>query len=457
MLLATVIVVSSARCRGDCGEEHKVEFEYKGGHGSGDVTIGKEVEIEFKKTEYVYGVGVETHVIPKWIDVYTKEYGMVKRLSFNDGITDNDDNGNVKEICFDKMKPVVTKGMRFVVSNNDMLVIKGIHVYTRKYQFAVVSYVSSGGHVRCLYMNHSENEIDSDDCGLLSADVNVSPYDMLFIVDTGVNELRNYDNTKVVSLRQSNCTVHSDSTILCVDDSANNSLRTYNVHPVNISHLHSDNVNVTFVYRNYTAEIKQLQLYLSKFSYIYKTFLTVIGYYVNSINKYKRKSQAMMSKIHSIANPTRGTKLFPISSCDELYHRNNGWYYFNINDVNVQLYCDFTSVADKPTSIYIGSVNDKFANITEQCSALNMTPLGIRNAQMINTIVNEILISKAAHFSMEEHVDVLLMNAFMSSDTDERTMRGIIRTRRGKYLLTDIDDNSLNHTRIRYILCTATL
>ena len=428
MIVGIVLRMVKGCCEGNC-EEQKVEFEYK---RISEGNVGKEVEIGFHKVEYVYCVVVEVHVIPKWIDVYLKEDGMIRRVWFNDG--------NVKVVRFDKTKPFATKGMRFVVSNNDMLVIKEICVYTGKYQYAVVSYVSDG-HVKCLYMNHNSNEIDSDDCKSLC--LNVLPYDMLFIVDTNVNEIRNYDNTKVVPLRydEGNCTIHDGSTIICVDSIDNNSLRMYNIHTVNVSHVHNSD-NDTFVFRNYTAEIEQLQLYLTKFRYIYTTFPIIVGYYVSNIQRYKRKSQLLLNNINTIVvnNTIKGTKLYPISNCDELYHRKNGWYYFNINDITIQLYCDFTSTLNNPISIYIGSVN-------EQCIALHMTPLEIiNNNNMINTITNDILINKAHHFPMKEHFDILV------TTTTTTPHKGIIRTHKGEYILTEI--NSTNTSRIKYILCT---
>ena len=413
-----------------CEEYQQVEFEYKGEKGV------KEVEIEFKKVINVCCVVIEVHVIPKWVDVYVKEYGMIKRVWFNDS-----DSGNVKVIRFDKMKPVVdTKGMRFVVSNNDLLVIKEICVYTKKYQYAVVSYISDDGNVKCLYMNHNKNEIDSDNCGSLC--LNVLPYDMLFTVDINANVIRNYDNTKVVSLKynKGNCTVHNDSTIICVDSINNNRLGVYNIQTVDISNLHQTDNDDIVVFSNYTAEIKQLQLYLTKFRYIYKTFQIVVGYYINNINKYKRKSQAILNNINQIQvnNTIKGTKLYPISNCNELYQHKNGWYYFNINDINIQLYCDFTSILNNPISIYIGNANDY------QCTTLNMKPLVTVNNNMINLIINEILINKSTHFPMKEHFDILLLTPH----------KGIIRTHKNEYILTDL--NTLNPNIIKYILCTTT-
>ena len=420
-------------CDNNCEGEHKVEFEYKGERGI------KEVEIEFKKVIDVCCVVIEVHVIPKWIDVYVEEYGMIRRVWFNDN-----DNGNVKVIRFDKMKPVVvTKGMRFIVNNNDMLVIKEICVYTRKYQYAVVSYVSSDDrNVKCFYMNHSRNEIDNENCGSLCLNLNVLPYDMLFNVDTNANEIHNYNNTKVVSLRasESNCTVHNDSTIICTDSINNNRLRIYNIHTVNISHLHQTDNDDIVMFKNYTVEIKQLQSYLTKFRYIYKTFQTVVGYYINNINKHKRKSQAILTKINQIQvnNTIKGTKLYPISNCNELYQQKNGWYYFNINDINIQLYCDFTSILNNPISIYIGNAN------AHTCNTLNMIPLETLNNNIINLIINEILINKSTHFPMKEHFDILLLTPH----------KGIIRTHKNEYILTDI--HSTNPNKIKYILCTTT-
>ena len=415
-----------------CEGYQQVEFEYKGESGV------KEVEIEFKKLICVCCVVIEVHVIPKWIDVYVNEYGIIKRVWFNDN---DSDNGNVKVIRFDKMKPVVvTKGMRFVVSNNDMLVIKEIRVYTKKYQYAVVSYVSDDGNVKCLYMNHSRNEIDSDDCDLLC--LNVLPYDMLFNVDINVFEIRNYDNTKVVSLTddKSNCTVHNDSTIICFNSIYHSRLRVYNIHTVDISNLHQTDNDDILMFSNYTAEIKQLQLYLTKFRYIYKTFQIVVGYFINNINKYKRKSQAILNKINAeqINNTIKGTKLNPISNCNELNQHKNGWYYFNINDINIQLYCDFTSILNNPISIYIGKANDL------QCTTLNTIPLETINNNIINLIINEILINKSTYFPMKEHFDILLITPY----------KGIIRTHKNEYILTDL--NTLNPNRIKYILCTTT-
>jgi hypothetical protein len=265
---------------------------------------------------------------------------------------------------------------------------------------------------------------------------------MLFNVDINVFEIRNYDNTKVVSLTddKSNCTVHNDSTIICFDTINNNRLRIYNIQTVDMSHLHqTDNDDIVMV-NNYIAEIKQLQLYLTKFRYIYKTFQIVVGYFINNINKYKRKSQEILNKINQIQvnNTIKGTKLNPISNCNELYQHKNGWYYFNINDINIQLYCDFTSILNNPISIYIGKAND------QQCTTLNMIPLETLNNNIINLIINEILINKSTHFPMKEHFDILLITPY----------KGIIRTHKNEYILTDL--NTLNQNRIKYILCTTT-
>ena len=432
VMVAVIVGIVIRRVWCCCEGGQKVEFDYKGERGV------KEVEIEFKKVIDVCCVVIEVHVIPKWIDVYIEEYGMVKRVWFNES-----GNDNVKVIRFDKMKPVVvTKGMRFVVSNNDMLVIKEICVYTKKYQYAVVSYVSSDdGNVKCLYMNHSRNEIDSDDCGSLCLNLNVLPYDMLFIVDTNENEIRNYDNTKVISLKddKGNCTVHNDSTIICVDSiNNNNRLRVHNIQTVNISNLYKTDNNDIVMFNNYTAN--QLQLYLTKFRYIYKTFPIVVEYYTNNINKYKIKSQAILTKINQIQvnNTIKGTKLYPISNCNELYQQKNGWYYFNINDINIQLYCDFTSILNNPISIYIGNANN------HKCSTLHMKQLETVNNSIINLIINEILSNKSTHFPMKEHFDILLLTPH----------KGIIRTHKNEYILTDI--NTYNPNRIKYILCTTT-
>jgi hypothetical protein len=289
-------------------------------------------------------------------------------------------------------------------------------------------------------MNHSRNEIDSDDCDLLC--LNVLPYDMLFNIDTNANEIRNYDNTKVVSLKddKGNCAFHNNSTIICFNSIYHSRLRVYNIHTVDIFNLHQTDNDDILMFSNYTEKIKQLQLYLTKFRYIYKTFQIVVGYYINNINKYKRKSQEILNKINQIQvnNTIKGTKLNPISNCNELYQHKNGWYYFNINDINIQLYCDFTSILNNPISIYIGKAND------HQCTTLNMIPLVTVNSNMINLIINEILINKSTHFPMKEHFDILLITPY----------KGIIRTHKNEYILTDL--NTLNQNRIKYILCTTT-
>ena len=63
---------------------------------------------------------------------------------------------------------------------------------------------------------------------------------------------------------------------------------------------------------------------------------------------------------------------------------------------------------------------------------------------MINLIINEILINKSTHFPMKEHFDILLITPH----------KGIIRTHKNEYILTDL--NTLNPNRIKYILCTTT-